>query len=454
MAPVVKGELSDAEQKMLDAILKGSTAEIAALLKEPGVRVDCLDKTGMTPLQHAAFKGRADVCRLLLDNGADVNSNYHENDYSTLHFAALSGKVDVTNLVLEAGANVDHTNSVNRTASQMAAFVGQHDCVRAINNFFPKFELEKFTVPTGFEKEPKLPPVLLNPLYLLINSTNLNPVKVALFLKEHRDLVLESYKVCKVLDLVVECAMKSRSTNDVQAIKCHYFASIIRHANKSLKNSEDNLDAFVKSLAKGRDSDGFQEMQDRLVRQSLKEFPYPESQLLQTLVRQIAPMKIGDGSALSVLISGMYGPSFEDDTACTTCGETKAEKKCSACKCVNYCNQTCQKLHWPTHKKFCKILAVEQEKREAKQKEEEKRQKQKQAEMEAEMKAAKLTEATSSEETQTKGDNSAAAGGDNSQAGGSESKTEESDINGKESGEEKTTDNKTGEAVEGSAETS
>ena len=23
---------------------------------------------------------------------------------------------------------------------------------------------------------------------------------------------------------------------------------------------------------------------------------------------------------------------------------------------VNYCNQTCQKLHWPTHKKFCKTL--------------------------------------------------------------------------------------------------
>lgn len=36
----------------------------------------------MTPLQHAAFKGRTDVCQLLLENGADVNSNHHENGYS------------------------------------------------------------------------------------------------------------------------------------------------------------------------------------------------------------------------------------------------------------------------------------------------------------------------------------------------------------------------------------
>ena len=69
---------------------------------------------------------------------------------------------------------------------------------------------------------------------------------MALYLKEHRDLVLESYKVCKVLDIIVESNMKSRDTNDVQAIKCHYFATIIRLANKSMKNSEDTLDAFVK----------------------------------------------------------------------------------------------------------------------------------------------------------------------------------------------------------------
>ncbi|XP_076455993.1 ankyrin repeat and MYND domain-containing protein 2-like [Babylonia areolata] len=388
MAPK-KGELSESEQKLMDAVEKGTTQDIASLLKEPDVHIDCLDQTGMTPLQHACFKGRADVCRFLLDNGANVNAYFHENGYSTLHFCALSGNVEVTNMMLEAGAKTDQTNSVNRTAAQMGAFVGQHQCVRAINNFFPRYELETYTVAQGFEKEPKLPPSLLTPLLMLINMTNLNPVKVALYLKENRELVLESYKVGKVLDLIVEKNMKARDTNDMQAIKCHYYAAIIRLASKSMKDSEDTLDGFVKSFVKGREEDGFPEKQDRLIRQALKEFPYPESQLLQNLVRQIAPVKIGEGSsALSVMVAGLYGPTFEDDNACTTCGEPKATKTCSACKYTNYCSQSCQKLHWSTHKKFCKKIGEEYQKR----LKEEEEQKKKRAEMEAKMKEAQLTD--------------------------------------------------------------
>ena len=33
----------------------------------------------MTPLMHAAYKGKASICDLLLKNGADVNCNKHEH---------------------------------------------------------------------------------------------------------------------------------------------------------------------------------------------------------------------------------------------------------------------------------------------------------------------------------------------------------------------------------------
>ena len=46
---------------------------------------------GMTPLMHAAYKGKADMCRLLLQHGADVNCNQHEYGYTALMFAGLSG---------------------------------------------------------------------------------------------------------------------------------------------------------------------------------------------------------------------------------------------------------------------------------------------------------------------------------------------------------------------------
>lgn len=51
----------------------------------------CL-QDGMTPLMHAAYQGRTDVCHLLLQHGADVNCNQHEYGYTALMFAALSGE--------------------------------------------------------------------------------------------------------------------------------------------------------------------------------------------------------------------------------------------------------------------------------------------------------------------------------------------------------------------------
>ena len=40
---------------------------------------------------HAAYKGKADMCKLLLQHGADVNCNEHEHGYTALMFAGLSG---------------------------------------------------------------------------------------------------------------------------------------------------------------------------------------------------------------------------------------------------------------------------------------------------------------------------------------------------------------------------
>jgi hypothetical protein len=56
--------------------------------------------------------------------GADVNGGNHEHDYTTLHFASLAGKVEICKLLLQNGVKIERTNSVRRTASQMAAFVG------------------------------------------------------------------------------------------------------------------------------------------------------------------------------------------------------------------------------------------------------------------------------------------------------------------------------------------
>lgn len=118
------------------------------ILKTNKIPIDGEDDHGMTLLHHAAFKGKKEMCQLLLDlvricilkvfdfialinffvyitiQGADPNGGHHEHKYTSLHFAALSGKADICQQMLQYGCTPDALNSVGRTASQMAAFVG------------------------------------------------------------------------------------------------------------------------------------------------------------------------------------------------------------------------------------------------------------------------------------------------------------------------------------------
>ncbi|XP_063780482.1 ankyrin repeat and MYND domain-containing protein 2 [Pseudophryne corroboree] len=377
MAPK-KGDLTDEEKQLISAISKGNVQEAVSLLGSKDVRVNCLDEYGMTPLMHAAYKGKVDMCSLLLQHGADVNCNEHEHGYTTLMFACLSGNKKIVWMMLETGADTNVVNSVGRTAAQMAAFVGQHDCVTVINNFFPREKLDYYTKPQGLSKEPKLPAKLAGPLHKIITTTNLHPVKVIFLIKENPLLLEpEALKKCgTVLDLICEKCMKQKDMNEVLAIKMHYYSCIFQRCASHLQEQENKLDALIKSLLKERDGDGFPVFQEKFIRESIRKFPYCEATLLQQLVRSIAPVEIGsDPTALSVLtqvITGQVG--FVDAEFCTTCGEKGADKHCSVCKLAVYCNQSCQKLHWFTHKKVCKILKEKREKQEQEAAKEKRRQ--------------------------------------------------------------------------------
>ncbi|KAL5010337.1 hypothetical protein ScPMuIL_012642 [Solemya velum] len=383
--------MTETERKLLDAVNNGNVDVVKELLKEPGVHVDCLDDQGMTPLQHAAFRAKKEVCELLLAHGADVNSNYHKDRYSCLMFAALSGSKEMTRLMLDSGAKIDHVNNVGRTASQMAAFVGQHNVVFVINNFFPKEDLYYYTVPTGLETEARLPSELAPAMLKFINMSNLHPVKLSLYLNEHPGMLKCWYKVVKVLELLCQNSMRSKDTNDILAMKMHYFSVVVKRAAQSYQEENDNLNPWIKKLLNGRHGDGFPEFMERFIRQVLKEFPFSESTLLHTMVKLLADVTIGhEPTAFSTMAQGINGQrsAFEDNSPCGTCGEFCAEKKCSACKSVSYCNQVCQKLHWFTHKKFCKLLGEEMKRMEElriqREKEELARQEQEDKELEEE----------------------------------------------------------------------
>lgn len=87
------------------------------------------------------------------------------------------------------GAKVNAINSVGRTAAQMAAFVGNHNCVAVINNFIPKTDIAYFIKPQGFQKEPLLNPHLADSFHSFTMQISVHPVRVIMNLQKFSGLL-------------------------------------------------------------------------------------------------------------------------------------------------------------------------------------------------------------------------------------------------------------------------
>lgn len=94
----------------------------AGLLVAAGARIDARAADGNSALVLAAFSGHGDVARLLLDRGAEANSD--GAGYTALHAAAMRGDLETTRALLANGANpnarLTKGSPVRRFASQWA----------------------------------------------------------------------------------------------------------------------------------------------------------------------------------------------------------------------------------------------------------------------------------------------------------------------------------------------
>lgn len=89
---------------------------IAKLLIEKGIKVDEKDKYGGTAFMYAAAYGNyIDLLKLLLKNGADVNS-VAKGGYTALLGATGLGIVEVVKFLIDNGADINAKNEQGKTA--------------------------------------------------------------------------------------------------------------------------------------------------------------------------------------------------------------------------------------------------------------------------------------------------------------------------------------------------
>lgn len=120
------------EAPLADAVMRGDTARVRALLKQ-GLDVNAAQADGMAPLHWAAQRGDLSTAQVLVYAGARVDALTRNGNYTPLHLAARAGRAAVVKLLLANGADpLAATSTGGATALHFAAGHGDAETVRAL----------------------------------------------------------------------------------------------------------------------------------------------------------------------------------------------------------------------------------------------------------------------------------------------------------------------------------
>lgn len=117
-----------AEHALIAALRDSSLRVVSVLLAAPNVKVEVRTQHDESALMLAALKGLTEVCRQLINLGADVN----KHGWAPLHYAASNGHLPVIDLLLEHHAYIDAASPNGTTPLMMAARYGSFDATRLL----------------------------------------------------------------------------------------------------------------------------------------------------------------------------------------------------------------------------------------------------------------------------------------------------------------------------------
>ena len=120
-----------AQAVVAEAAQQGDEVMVRAAL-EQGADVNAAQGDGMTALHWAGLRDDADVARMLLAAGADVNATTRLNGHTPLLLAAEEGRAVVLTPLLQAGADVNARTANGTSALMFAAGAGNLEAVNTL----------------------------------------------------------------------------------------------------------------------------------------------------------------------------------------------------------------------------------------------------------------------------------------------------------------------------------
>ena len=115
---------------LLIHLIKRGRHDLAKLLIDEGADVNLQDETGSRPLHTAVRTGSPEMVSLLLETGSDVIMQ-DVTGLSALHVACIQGPVEIVRLLISAGSKTDQAsiNEDRMTACMIAATQGLEGCL-------------------------------------------------------------------------------------------------------------------------------------------------------------------------------------------------------------------------------------------------------------------------------------------------------------------------------------
>jgi ankyrin repeat protein len=128
---VLLGAAAVPDAPVADAAMRADVEEVRSLLRS-GAEVNAAQGDGMTALHWAAETGSAELARLLIYAGANLEAVTRVAYYTPLHIASEAGNGAVVRGLLEAGAHVHATTRGGLTPLHNAARAGSVEAIQAL----------------------------------------------------------------------------------------------------------------------------------------------------------------------------------------------------------------------------------------------------------------------------------------------------------------------------------
>ncbi len=122
----------DKNSALIFSTRNGALSEVKSLLSR-GANINYQNKYKDTALNNACERGYNKIVRLLLDEGAEFQSeNFADTGWSALMYATRNAHIECMKMLMDAGADIEYKNELGRTCLMLAAFMGHIECVKLL----------------------------------------------------------------------------------------------------------------------------------------------------------------------------------------------------------------------------------------------------------------------------------------------------------------------------------